>query len=363
MSAPVPRLTSGSKTHDDVIDIATADAPVEVAAIKPPPGTPGGRVVGRSPGQLAWMRLRRDKVAMTAMWVLVFFVFLAVFADVIRLIYGYNTMNEARNGSSDLLDGTGIPLGYLGGIDFTSNNPSHQIHILGVEPSLGRDLFIQVLYGIRTSLLISFLAVTIATAFGVVVGIAAGYLGGWFDSISNWVIDYMLAFPFFLFALSVIPVVNTHLHGDNGSPSAGQRIVTIIVVFAAFSWMGTARLVRGQVLSLREREYVDAARAAGARLPHMLFRQLLPNLWAPILVTYSLGVPLTITAEGALSFLNIGVTEPTPDLGRLVFNSQSWLHADLAYLLIPGLTIFFIVLAFNLFGDALRDSLDPKSSR
>jgi len=320
-------------------------------------------VVGRSPGQLAWMRLRRDKVAMTAMWVLAFFIVVAVFADVIRVLYGYSTIGAARNGSSDLLDSTGIPLGYLGGLDFTTNNASHHIHVLGVEPLLGRDLFIQVIYGIRTSLLISFVSVSIATAFGVIVGIAAGYLGGWFDSIVNWVVDYMLAFPFFLFALAVIPVVNTHLHGDNGSPSASQRVVTIIVIFSLFSWMGTARLVRGQVLSLREREYVDAAKAAGARVPHMLFRQLLPNLWAPILVTYSLGVPLTITAEGALSFINIGVVEPTPDLGRLIYSSQDWLRADLPYLLIPGVTIFLLVLAFNLFGDALRDSLDPKSSR
>jgi peptide/nickel transport system permease protein len=361
MSAPVPRLTSGSDASD-VLDIASPESAVEVATIKPPPGAPGGRVVGRSPGQLAWMRLRRDKVAMTAMWVLVFFLVVGVFADIIRMLYGYPTMNDARQGT-DLLDGTGIPLGYLGGITFSSANSSGHIHIFGVEPSLGRDLFIQVIYGIRTSLLISFVSVTIATAFGVVMGIAAGYLGGWFDSIVNWVIDYMLAFPFFLFALAVIPVVNTHLTADNGSPSAGQRVLTIIVIFSAFAWMGTARLVRGQVLSLREREYVDAAKAAGARLPHMLFRQLLPNLWAPILVTYSLGVPLTITAEGALSFIGIGVVEPTPDLGRLISNSQDWLRADLPYLLIPGVTIFLLVLAFNLFGDALRDALDPKSSR
>jgi len=246
MSAPVPRLTSGSDASD-VLDIASPESAVEVATIKPPPGAPGGRVVGRSPGQLAWMRLRRDKVAMTAMWVLVFFLVVGVFADIIRMLYGYPTMNDARQGT-DLLDGTGIPLGYLGGITFSSANSSGHFHIFGVEPSLGRDLFIQVIYGIRTSLLISFVSVTIATAFGVVMGIAAGYLGGWFDSIVNWVIDYMLAFPFFLFALAVIPVVNTHLTADNGSPSAGQRVLTIIVIFSAFACMGTARLVRGQVL-------------------------------------------------------------------------------------------------------------------
>jgi peptide/nickel transport system permease protein len=173
----------------------------------------------------------------------------------------------------------------------------------------------------------------------------------------------MLAFPFFLLALAVIPVVNTRIADSFGAVSATKRMVTIILVFSLFAWMGTARLVRGQVLSLREREYIDAARAAGARLPHILFRQLLPNLWAPILVTFSLGVPLTITSEGALSFLNIGVVEPTPDLGRLIAGSQQWLPVDPAYMVIPGLTIFALVLAFNLFGDALRDALDPKSSR
>jgi peptide/nickel transport system permease protein len=362
MSAPVPRLTSG-KDASDVIDVAAVNELAgEVAAIQPPPGVPVSLILGRSPGQLAWLRLRRDRVAMTALGVLAFFVLVAILAPVIRVLYGYKTFNDA-SATTYLVDGTGIPLGYLGGIDFSSANSSGHMHIFGVEPQIGRDLFIQVLYGIRTSLLISFVSVTIATTFGVIVGIAAGYIGGWFDSIVNWFIDYMLAFPFFLFALATIPVINTRLAPSSGVPSAIQRIGTIVVIFSAFAWMGTARLVRGQVLSLREREYVDAARAAGARLPHMLFRQLLPNLWAPILVTYSLGVPLTITAEGALSFIGIGVVEPTPDLGRLIAGSQDWLRADPTYLLIPGITIFLLVLAFNLFGDALRDALDPKSSR
>jgi peptide/nickel transport system permease protein len=361
MSAPVPRLTIGDPS--DVIDITTPESAVEVDSLKPPPGSPAGKVVSRSPGQLAWMRLRRDRVAMGSMWVLVFFVVVAVLAPLIRVLYGYGTYEQAGLGSSSLLDDTGAPLGYLGGMDFTTANPSHHIHIFGIEPVVGRDMFIQVLYGIRTSLLISFVSTVIATIIGVIIGIAAAYLGGWFDAVINWFIDYMLAFPFFLFALAVIPVVNTHLQDAGGVVSAGKRIVTIIVVFSLFAWMGLARLIRGQVLSLREREYVDAARAAGARLPHMLFRQLLPNLWAPILVTFSLGVPLTITAEGALSFLNIGVTEPTPDLGRLIYQSQNWLSSDPTYLLIPGVIIFVLVLAFNLFGDAVRDALDPKSSR
>jgi peptide/nickel transport system permease protein len=359
MSAPVPLAASS-----DVIDVVSGEnVAFEVAEVKPPSGLPAGAVIGRSPGQLAWMRLRRDRVAMTSLGVLIFFVLLALVGPVIRLLLGYGTFDAAGAGEYRLLDPTGIPLGYLGGVTFSADNASHHIHLLGVDPSVGRDLFIQIIYGIRTSLVISFVSVTISVAFGVVVGIAAAYLGGWVDAIVNWVIDYMLAFPFFLFAIAIIPVINTRLQDPSGVVSAPWRILTIIGVFSAFSWMGTARLVRGQVLSLREREYVDAARAAGARLPHMLFRQLLPNLWAPILVTFSLGVPLTVTAEGALSFIGIGVVEPTPDLGRLVGSSQDWLAADPMYLVLPGLTIFALVLAFNLFGDALRDALDPKSSR
>jgi peptide/nickel transport system permease protein len=315
--------------------------------------------IGRSPGQLAWMRLRRDRTAMISGWVLIFLVAVAMLAKPIQWIYGYDGAIQ----NSDLLDDTGAPLGYLGGITFSGDNPSHHIHILGIEPSVGRDLFMLVIWGMQTALIISVVSTVIATVVGVVIGIVAAYFGGWVDAIINWFIDYMLAFPFLLFCLAVIPVINTRLADAYGEVSSSKRVLTIIFVFAGFGWMYTARLVRGQVLSLREREYVDAARAAGASVRHILFRQLLPNLWAPILVTFSLGVPLTITAEAALSFLNIGVVEPTPDLGRLILNSSFWLVNDPAYLLIPGIAIFVLVLTFNLFGDALRDALDPRSSR
>lgn len=317
------------------------------------------KFVGRSPGQLAWMRLRRDRTAVVSGWILGVLVLLALLAKPIQWIYG----TDGGTSYPALLDDTGGPLGYLGGITFTADNPSHHPHIMGVEPVLGRDLFMLVLWGMQTALIISFSSTIISTVLGVVVGIVAAYFGGWVDAVINWFTDYMLAFPFLLFCLAVIPVINTRLADSYGEVSANKRVMTIIFVFSAFGWMYTARLVRGQVLSLREREYVDAARAAGAGVRHILFRQLLPNLWAPILVTFSLGVPQTITAEAALSFLNIGVVEPTPDLGRLILNSSNWLFNDPAYLLFPGVAIFVLVLTFNLFGDALRDALDPRSSR
>jgi peptide/nickel transport system permease protein len=335
--------------------------PVEVA-VNPPDvasPTPATKIVGRSPGQLAWRRLRRDRTATISAYVTGFFILVAILAPVIEWLYGYGPYiyNEK------LLDSGGLPLGYVGGIDFTSSNPSNHSHVLGVEPGTGRDVFILIVYGIRTSLVVAFTASVLAGILGVIIGLAAGYFGGWIDGFLGWVTDVALAFPFVLFAIAVIPVVNSHIADEYGEVSATKRVITVIIVFAAFAWMGTARLVRGQVLSLREREYVDAARAVGAGNWHIMFRQILPNIWAPILITFSLAVPATITAEAALSFLNIGVRAPTPDFGRMVSDSIAYMRADPMYMFIPGILILAMVLAFNLLGDALRDALDPKSTR
>ncbi len=211
------------------------------------------------------------------------------------------------------LNDFGMPLGYAGGMNST--------HWLGLEPGNGRDILMQLVYGIRTSLLIAFAAAIIASTVGVLIGIAAGYARGWLDTAINWVIDLTLAFPFLIFALAIIPIVEDNFYGDRDAIPPPFRVGLIIATFALFSWTYTARLVRGQVIALREREFVEAARAAGAGTGHILFRQLLPNIWAPILVTLSLNVPAFITTEAALAFVGIGVIEPTPDLGRMIFNS------------------------------------------
>jgi peptide/nickel transport system permease protein len=287
------------------------------------------------------------------------FVAIALFADLIVLAYGAVTGQpgiEASDQFSQLLDGIGYPLGYLGGVSAE--------HWLGVEPGLGRDIFVQLVYGARTSLGIAVVASVLSTALGVVVGMFAGYVGGKLDATVSWMTDVMFAFPFVIFALAAIPIVNTMATGSVMlSPTAGVRIATLVGVLVLFGWMSTARLVRGQVLSLREREFVEAARAAGAGTGHMVFRQLLPNLWAPILITLSLLLPQFVAAEAALSFLNIGVTEPVPDWGRMIFDSAQYIQADPAYAMFPALALFVLVLAFNLFGDSLRDALDPKETR
>ncbi|MEV7229319.1 MULTISPECIES: ABC transporter permease [Polymorphospora] len=307
--------------------------------------------VGRSPGQLAWLRLKRDKTAIFSFSLVVFFAVVALAAPLIEMFYGVSpTQNH-----SDKLNRQGFPLGYAGGMSSE--------HWLGLQGGSGRDVFMQLVYGLRTSLLIASVAAVITVVVGIVMGIVAGYFGGWIDQAITWLVDFMLAFPFLIFALAVIPIVNLYFYEPGEEVPGWFRIAVIIGVFSLFGWMSTARLVRGQVLSLREREYVDAARAAGARTPHILFRQLLPNIWAPILVTFSLALPAFITAEAALSFLNIGVIEPTPDLGRLVYAAREYLEPMPTYFLWPALTVFLLVLAFNLFGDSLRDALDPKSDK
>ncbi|MFC0528028.1 ABC transporter permease [Phytohabitans kaempferiae] len=322
----------------------------EIPTVAPPPPTEVD-VAGRSPGQLARARLRRDRVAMVSGGALVFFLLVAILAPLIELAYGVGPYEQFQ----DKLNRYGMPLGYAGGISGD--------HWFGLEPNSGRDIFIRLVYGIRTSLFIAITAALLTSLIGITLGVLAGYLGGWVDAVIGWITDFALALPFLIFALAVMPTVELRFYGPRDEVPTWFRVVVLIAIFAAFGWTGMARLVRGQVISLREREFVEAARASGAGLGHMLFRQLLPNLWAPILVSFSLAVPAYVTGEAALSFLNIGIRDPTPDFGVMIFRSIDYLQGDPAYVFFPGVTIFALVLAFNLFGDALRDALDPKSSR
>ncbi|MDH6465177.1 peptide/nickel transport system permease protein [Micromonospora sp. A200] len=309
-------------------------------------------VVGRSPGQLALARLRRDRTARVSAALLVFFVVVALVAPLLSMVYGVGPGEDFK----DKLDRCcGMPLGYLGGISGE--------HWFGLEPGTGRDIFIRMVYGLRTSLLIAFSAAVLSTALGVTLGVVAGYLGGWVDAVITWITDLVLAMPFLIIALALMPTLVLRFYGERAAVPEAFGVAMLIAIFAVFGWTSTARLVRGQVIALREREFVEAARASGAGLGHMLFRQLLPNIWAPILVAFSLAVPQFITSEAALAFIGVGLTDETPSFGRMIYRSLDYLQTDPAYVFFPGVTIFALVLAFNLFGDALRDALDPKSSR
>jgi peptide/nickel transport system permease protein len=306
-----------------------------------------GKIEGRSLGQIALMRLRRDKVAMTGGGVVVFLVICALFAPLIVDLLGHPP-NEFHQ---ELINAdTQVPFTAWGGISGR--------FLFGIEPVNGRDLFSRVLYGSQISLLIASLATLMSVGIGTVMGVVAGYFGGWVDTLISRLMDIFLAFPLLVFALALAGVIPDHAFGLSGD---SLKIAVIIFIIGFFNWPYIGRIIRGQTLSLREREFVDAARSLGARHPYILFKELLPNLLAPILVYSTLLIPSNILFEAALSYLGVGVQPPRATWGGMLSDATQWYQVDPEFLLPAGLAIFVTVLAFNLFGDGLRDALDPRS--
>jgi peptide/nickel transport system permease protein len=329
-----------------------AAAPVPgVGAMEPAAGAPAGvppaAIVGRSLGQIAWMRLKRDRVAMAGAGVVIALVVIAAFAPVVVGLLGYPP-NEFHY---KLIDpDLGVPIGKFGGVS--------RDHLFGLEPQNGRDLFSRVVYGARISLIIAFFSTALSMLIGTTLGVISGYFGGWVDAVLSRVMDAFLAFPLLLFAIALAGVVPDKAFGLTGD---AVRIILLIFIIGFFSWPYIGRIIRGQTLSLREREFVDASRSLGARPFFIVFREILPNLVAPILVYSTLLIPTNILFEAALSFLSVGVRPPTATWGGMVSESIHYYQVDPYFMLFPGLAIFVTVLAFNLFGDGLRDALDPRA--
>jgi ABC-type dipeptide/oligopeptide/nickel transport system permease subunit len=223
-------------------------------------------------------------------------------------------------------------------------------------------MFARVVDGAQYSLLIGFLATALAVVLGAIMGVIAGYFGGWVDALIARTMDIFLAFPLLVFAIALVGVIPSTAFGLSGNT---LRVALLIFVIGFFAWPYMGRIVRGQTLSLREREFVDAARSLGARGPYILFRELLPNLVAPILVYATLLIPVNILFEAALSYLGVGIIPPTPSWGGMLSDAvnNGYYSIDPMFMVVPGLAIFLTVMAFNLFGDGLRDALDPRSSR
>ena len=302
-------------------------------------------IQGRSLGQIAWLRLRRDKVAMAGGVVVILLVLLAIF--------GPFFVQNPDTYHGNLIDPTfSRPIGAWGGISLA--------HPLGVEPITGRDMLARIVIGARYSLLIGFLATLLAVAVGVLMGIIAGYFGGWADSLIARAMDVFLAFPLLVFAIALIGVLPGSWLGMSGN---FLRVFLLVVIIGLASGPYMGRIIRGQTLSLREREFVDAARSLGARGPYILFRELLPNLVGPTLVYATLLIPTNILFEAALDYLGVGLILPTPSWGQMLANAvqNQYYSVDPMYMVIPGLAIFITIMAFNLFGDGLRDALDPRS--
>jgi peptide/nickel transport system permease protein len=304
-------------------------------------------IEGRSLGQIAWMRLKRDKIALSGGVVVLLLIVMAVFAPLIVKWLGHPP-NEFHY--DQVNPDTQVPIGSHGGIS--------RHFLFGVEPVNGRDLFSRIMYGSQISLLIAFLATLLSVVIGTVMGVVAGYFGGWIDTLISRVMDVFLAFPILLFALALAGVIPDKAFGLKGD---SLRIAVMIFIIGFFNWPYIGRIIRGQTLSLREREFVDAARSLGARSPYILSRELLPNLVAPILVYSTLLIPTNILFEAALSYLGVGVRPPRATWGGMISDATSWYQTDPEFLVPSGLAIFITVLAFNLLGDGLRDALDPRS--
>jgi ABC-type dipeptide/oligopeptide/nickel transport system permease subunit len=292
------------------------------------------KIEGRSPWRLAYERLRRDRAAKIAFATIMVIVLLALLAPVFAKIVGHGPNQQFIDIGENANGGPVPPSGtfWLG----TDNN--------------GRDLFIRILYGARISLLVGVLATMISVALGVVLGLAAGFIGGLVDTVIARLIDVMLSIPVLILAISIAYIWHPSLW-----------LVIIIVGVLSFTYL--ARIVRGQVISIKSREFIEAARALGARPWRIMFIDLLPNVMAQVIVYATLLIPAAIVFEASLSFLGVGVPPPTADWGSMISDASGFFqYGYWWFLLFPSVALLTTTLAFNIFGDSVRDALDPRGA-
>lgn len=288
-----------------------------------------------------WSRVRQDRWALAGLCFLVFAAAVALFAPLIASALGLPPPDERDTGA----------LGAFG----TPTGPSAS-HPLGVD-DLGRDVLSRTLYGARVSLAVAIAATLLAVLIGTAIGLVAGYRRGWFDAIASRAIDVVLAIPYLLLALGLAASCSFGNGCFGGLVKPGIGVV--IFVIAVTTWTYIARIVRGETLSLRESAFVEAARAAGFSELRIIFREVLPNLAAPIIVYASILMPQVILFEASLSFLGVGVQAPTPSWGQMLSDATPMFASAWWYMLAPGLALLGTVLAFNLVGDSLQDALNP----
>jgi ABC-type dipeptide/oligopeptide/nickel transport system permease subunit len=292
------------------------------------------KIEGRSPWRLAYERLRHDRAAKIAFATILVIVLLAILAPVFAKILGHGPNQQFIDIGENANGGPVPPSGtfWLG----TDNN--------------GRDLFIRILYGARISLIVGVLATGISVALGVVLGLAAGYIGGFVDTVIARLIDVMLSIPFLILAISIAYI-------------SGPSLFLVIIIVGVLSFTYLARIVRGQVISIKSREFIEAARALGARPWRIMFVDLLPNVMAQVIVYATLLIPLAIVSEASLSFLGVGVPPPTADWGSMISDASGFFqYGYWWFLLFPSVALLTTTLAFNIFGDSVRDALDPRGA-
>lgn len=290
---------------------------------------------------------------MISLGILALLVLIAILAPLICHVLGVDPY--ALDPTAIDTEEAGKPIGPWGGASLQ--------HPLGVEWGTGRDILARLLYGLRISLLVATVATLLTTVIGTVIGIISGYSRGAVDSIIGRLMDLILAFPFLLIILALSGAMTERITSLGVPEGNASRITYLIIILSVFGWPYLARIVRGQVLSLREREFVESAIASGAGTPRILFREILPNLWAPILVYATLTLPAYIGTEAVLSFLGVGVLPPETSFGLMLADSVKYFTIIPSYLFIPGTVLVILVVTFNLVGDAVRDALDPKAGR
>jgi peptide/nickel transport system ATP-binding protein len=308
--------------------------PVAVAASSAPAAPAAAVIEGRSQWRLAWERLRGDRSAVISASFILLLILLAIFAPVFAHITGHGV--DQQNYTAGLTS-AGLP------------RPPSSSYWFGTD-DLGRDVFVRTLYGARISLVVGVFSSVSAVIIGTTIGLLAGFLGGLADSILSRLMDLILSFPFLLAAIALVSVV-------------GPSLTVIIVVIALFSWAAVGRIVRGLAMSIKEKEYTEAARAGGAGNLRIMFVEVLPNLSAPLIVYTTLLIPSAISFEAVMSFLGLGVTPPTPSWGDMLAESIGYYQVAWWFIIFPGVFLLATTLAFNLLGDSLRDALDPRGER
>lgn len=310
-----------------------------------------GQITSRSPRQIAWRRFRRNKVGMVAALISVIVLMLSLFAPLVCKVLGINP--DELN--LDVIDSSGIPTLPNGGISWQ--------HPLGLTPGIGRDLLANLLYGSRISFTVAILTTSLTLFIGLMVGIVGGYFRGRIDDYLGRFTDFLLAFPAFFMIVALSEPMVARIQQTGIAQGNSARVIFLIFFLSFFGWPGFSRLVRSQVLSLRERDFVTAAQAMGASRRRIIFKELMPNLWAPVIVVVSLSLPGYLAAEAVFSFLGIGIQAPATTWGILLDNSRRFVTVYPNFFLIVAGSLVLVVLAFNLVGDALRDALDPRSER
>jgi peptide/nickel transport system permease protein len=291
-------------------------------------------IEGRSPWQLAFVRLRHDRVAVGSSAVICIIVLLAALAPVVAHLLGHGPNQQFRTTG---LSAEGIPVG------------PGSTFLFGAD-DLGRDVLVRVLYGARISLLVGVVASGLAVVLGVIIGLAAGYFSGAVDTVLSRFMDVVLSLPYLIFAIALVSLL-------------GPSLMVSVAVIAFFSWASVGRIVRGQVLSIKEKEFVEAARSVGAGHLRIMFVDILPNVLAPTIVYATMLIPLSIVFESTLSFLGIGVLPPTATWGNMLSESIAYYRVAWWFVAFPGLALLITTMAFNLLGDSVRDAFDPRGNR